>query len=288
MLQAVMTGLLVGAGFALLAIGYTLVFGVMHLLTLAHGTVFMASGLLALILTGAGTPFWIAGLIAIAIGAALSVVTDLVCFRPVGYDRPIAAAVATIGLAVLIESATVQLRGSSTPVVAAFSVPSTDIRVGGLLLSTVQITSFVLALVVMLATHLFVRRTKWGMAMRAFAHDAAAVQLLGVPTRRLTTVTMAIAGALAGLSSFLQVLRVGSISPFSGLELGLIGLAVMTIGGLGSLPGAMIAGIGLGVIVSVSSYLGLTGYQAAVPWLLLILILLVRPQGLFGRSVRST
>jgi len=280
MTQVLINGLLLGANYALLALGYTLVFGVMHLLTLAHGEVFMAAGLLALIVASESTPLWLAALIAIAVGAALSIATDYVSFRPVGYARPIAAAVSTIGFAILIQNATLQIRGSSTAVAVPFDLPASDISIGDTLISVTQLVSLGVAIVVMVATHQFVHRTKWGMAMRAFAHDAETVALLGVPVRRLTVLTLGLAGALAGLAAFLLAVRIGSASPLNGLGIGLIGLAVMTIGGLGSLTGAMVAGVGLGVIQSYAAYFGLTGFQAAIPWMLLVLVLLVRPRGL--------
>ncbi|MGH8874254.1 MAG: branched-chain amino acid ABC transporter permease [Acidimicrobiia bacterium] len=280
MIQALINGLLLGANYALLGLGYTLVFGVMHLLTLSHGEVFMAAGLVALLLAGTGTPIWLAGLYALVIGALLSALTDLVSFRPVGYRRPIAAAVSTIGFALVVQNTLLQVRGSSTAVAVPFSLPRADMELGGILISVTQVVSLAVAGMVLAVTHQFVRRTRWGMAMRAFAHDPEVVPLLGVPVRRLTVLTLLIAGALAGVASYLLAVRNGSVSPFAGLELGLKGLAIMTIGGLGSLPGAMVAGIGLGLIESLAAYFGLTGFQAAVPWLLLIVVLLVRPQGL--------
>ena len=284
MLQVFVNGLLLGANLALLALGYTLVFGVMRLLTLAQGAIFMASGLLALILAGTGTPIWLAGLYAVAIGALLGLVTELFSFRPVGYNRPIPAAVSTIGLAIVIQSAILQIRGSSTAVAVPFPVPETDFTIGPILISSVQVLSLVIAGVVMIGTQLFVEKTKWGMAMRGLAHDPGMVELLGVPVRRLAIVSLMIAGGLAGVAAFLMALRNGSVSPLAGLELGLIGLAIMTVGGLGSIPGAMIAGIGLGVVEAFASYFGLTGFQEAVPWIGLILILLIRPQGLLGKT----
>ena len=282
MTQALVNGLLLGANYALLALGYTLVFGVMRLLTLAHGEVFMAAGVVALIV-GERTSIWVAGLVAIAVGAVLSALTDVVSFRPVGYSRPIAAAVSTIGMAIVIENAIKQIHGSETAVAVPFTLPK-DFEIGPLLISSVQLTTLVVAAAVMLVTHQFVRRSRWGMAMRAFAHDPEAVSLLGVPTRRLTLLTLGIAGAIAGIASFLLAMRLGGASPTIGLELGLKGLAVMTIGGLGSIPGAMIAGVGLGVLEQYVVYAGFTGYQGAVPWLLLVAVILIRPQGLLGSS----
>lgn len=285
MIQVVINGLLLGANYALLGLGYTLVFGVMHLLTIAHGEIFMAAGLVALLLATTGTPIWLALLYALAVGAILSVLTDTVSFRPVGYHRPIAAAVSTIGFALVIQNAVVQFRGSTTAVAVPFAIPRADFELAGFLVSLTQLTSLVIAALVLIATHQFVRRSRWGMAMRAFARDPETVALLGVPVRRLTMVTLLIAGALAGLASYLWAIRTGSVSPLAGLEVGLKGLAIMTIGGLGSLPGAMIAGVGLGLIEAFAAYFGFAGFQAAVPWLLLIVVLLVRPQGLMRGGV---
>jgi branched-chain amino acid transport system permease protein len=278
--ETLLNGVLLGANYALLGLGYTLVFGVMRLLTLAQGQVFMAAGLVALVLSTAGTPMWLAAVYAVVVGAVLSGLTDYVSFRPTGYARPVAAAVSTIGYALVIQNAVLQIRGSSTAKAVPFSVPNADFELGGVLVSVVDLVSLAVAAVVLVTTHRFVRRSRWGAAMRAFSRDPEMVGLLGVPVRRLTVITLLIAGALAGLASFLIAVRRNGVSPLSGIDVGLIGLAVMTIGGLGSLHGAMAAGLGLGVAESFAAYYGLSGFQAAVPWLLLIAVLLVRPEGL--------
>ncbi len=284
MTQVVINGLLVGASYALLAIGYTLVFGVMRLLTLAHGQVFMASGAIALIAANAyGLPLVVAGLLAVTIGALLSALTDVVSFRPVGYSRPIAAAVSPSGFAIVIERGIIAIRGDETAVPFLFEV-NTDFRVGSVQVSLVEVATFVLALVVMVLTSRFLQRSRWGIAMRAFSRDPEAVALLGVPVRRLAVRTLAVAGGLAGLSAFLWVARNRSVAPSDGFAVGLIALAVMTIGGIGSMRGAVIAGLTLGVVVNVLDYQGLRGWQAAVPWMLLLVVLLLRPQGLFGEA----
>jgi branched-chain amino acid transport system permease protein len=280
MTETLLNGLLLGANYALLGLGYTLVFGVMRLLTLAQGQVFMAAGLVALVLSTSGTPMWLAAVYAVVVGAVLSGLTDYVSFRPTGYGRPVAAAVSTIGYALVIQNAVRQIRGSSTVKAVPFSVPNADFELGGVLVSVVDLVSLAVAAVVLVATHRFVRRSRWGAAMRAFSRDPEMVELLGVPVRRLTVITLLIAGALAGLASFLIAIRRNGVSPLSGIDVGLIGLAVMTIGGLGSLHGAMVAGLGLGVAESFAAYYGFSGFQAAVPWLLLIAVLLVRPEGL--------
>jgi branched-subunit amino acid ABC-type transport system permease component len=284
MTQVIVDGLLQGAGWALLGLGYTLVFGVMHLLTLAHGAVFVAAGVIALTMSGAGTPIWLIAVYAVAVGAALSALTDYVSFRATGYDRPIAAAVSTIGYAVVVQETVVAIRGSEIAVALPFDLPRADVELGGLLLSGARLATLAVAAVVLVATSRFVRRSRWGMAMRAFSRDPHMVGLLGVPVRRLTLITLLVAGALAGLASILEVVRIGSVTPRAGLEVGLTGLAIMTIGGLGSLHGAMVAGLGLGLADALAAYYGFFGYEDALLWLLLIAVLLVRPQGLAARA----
>ena len=201
MTETLLNGLILGANYALLGLGYTLVFGVMRLLTLAHGQVFMAAGLVALLLSTPGTPIWLAAVYAIVVGAVLSGLTDYVSFRPTGYARPVSAAVSTIGYALVIGNGMVQIRGSTTAMRVPFSVPEANVELGGLLVSVVDLVSLVVAAVVLVTTHRFVRRSRWGAAIRAFARDPDMVGLLGVPVRRLTVITLLIAGALAGVAS---------------------------------------------------------------------------------------
>lgn len=288
MLQSLVNGLLLGSGYALLALGYTLVFGVLRLLTLAHGEVFMAAGVLALLLSGAGTPLWAAGVLAAAIGAGLSMLTNELCFRPISHRHAIPAAVSTIGLAFVIQNAILQYRGSSTAVSVPFAIPDTDFHIGSVLISAVQVVGLVLALALGIGTHLLLRRTTIGVAMRALAHSPEDVVLLGIPARRITTATMALAGALAGIGAFLLAMRNGSLTPLAGLEIGLVGLAVMVIGGLGNVLGALLAGVLLGVVQALAAYWGLDGWQSAVPWALLLLVLLVRPTGFGPRQGQVT
>jgi branched-chain amino acid transport system permease protein len=285
--QTLVNGLLLGSNYALLAIGYTLVFGVTRLLTLAHGDVFMVSGLLAVLaMNELGVPFTLAILIALVAGTAAGIATDLLCFRPVPRTSELAPAVATIGFALILQDSVVVLRGSSNPVGLPGDVGASDIHLGPILISVAQLTMLVLAVVLMVAIQWFVSRTRWGMAMRAMAENATAVQLCGVNPRTLGTAVLAAAGFLAGIASILVALRIGSVSPFAGLEIGIIGLAIITVAGLGSVTGAMVAGLSIGMIEVFADHIGFGGLDAAIPWLFVILVLLVRPQGLFSAGQR--
>jgi branched-chain amino acid transport system permease protein len=281
--QTLVNGLLLGSNYALLAIGYTLVFGVVRLLTLAHGQVFMVSGMVAVLALGVlHVPVAVAVLIALVAGTAAGIATDLLCFRPVRRESEIAPAVATIGFGIALQNAVVLLRGSSDPAVLPADLEAVDLRIGPVLVSSVQLATLILAVLLMVGIHLFVRRTRWGAALRAMGENPAAVELVGVNPRMLATVTLAASGLLAGAASVLLALRVGSVGPFSGLGIGLIGLAIISIAGMGNLTGATVVGLGLGVVEAFAQRYGFGGWEPALPWLLVIALLLIRPQGLFG------
>ena len=286
MAQTFVNGLLLGSDYALLAIGYTLVFGVTRLLTLAHGQIFMLSAVAALLaMSHWGISFPLAVGVGLVVGIAAGVATDVVCFRPIAGTAPFSAAVATIGFGLIIQNGVVALHGSD-PIALPSDVGVTDFHVGPFLISGAQLGMLILAFVLMLFIQWFVRRTVWGAALRGMAESHSSIQLCGVNPKTLSTLVLAASGALAAAASALVALRIGSVSPFSGLEVGLIGLAIMTIAGMGSVTGAMLAGLAVGMAQVYAEYYGFGGFEPAIPWILVVIVLLVRPEGLFGRSVR--
>jgi branched-chain amino acid transport system permease protein len=281
--QTIVNGLLQGSNYALLAIGYTLVFGVTRLLTLAHGVVFMVSGVVAIeVATALSGNLAVAVLAALAAGAAAGLLTDLLCFRAVGRASHLAPAVATIGLALALQNAVVQLHHSSNQFQLPGDVKPADLHLGSVLISAPQLAMFVIALVLMFAIRWFIGHTRWGAALRAVGESPETVELLGIDARMLGTLTLVASGVLAGVASVLLVLRTGVMSPFAGLDVGLVGLAVMTAAGLGSVSGAMVVGLAVGVVEAVLAPYPLAGLRSEVPWLLVIAVLMIRPQGLFS------
>jgi branched-chain amino acid transport system permease protein len=279
--QRFVNGLLLGSNYALVAIGYTLVFGVTRLLTLAHGTVFMVSGVAAILVVSnlhAGLALGIVA--ALMVGGAAGVLTDALCFRPVDRTAPLAPAVATIGLALALQNAAVQLGGSENPFVLPRDVAPADIHLGTVLISTPQLAMFILAVALMVGIRWFVARTRWGAAMRAVGESPEAAELLGIDARMVGTCTLAVSGVLAGAAGVLVVLRTQAMSPFAGFQVGLTGLAVMTSAGLGNVTGAMVVGLAVGLADSILTPYTLGGFRSQIPWLLVIAVLLVRPQGL--------
>jgi branched-chain amino acid transport system permease protein len=286
-LQSAVNGLLLGSVYALLTVGYSLVFGVTRLLTLAHGEVFMVSGALALLgMRAFDLPLALAILIAVAVGAGAGVLTDLLCFRPVSRQSHLAPAVATIGLALALQSSLVLWRGSA-PIGLPANFQAADIHIGSLLVSTPELAMFVLAVVLMAGFAWFIRTTRWGAALRAMGEDPATLELLGINARGLATIVLGVSGMLAGLAGILSAVRIGRISPYAGTEIALKGLAIMAIAGLGSLPGAMAVGVAIGMVEVFSDYYQLSGMGEAIPWILVVAVLLLRPRGLFSRSRSS-
>lgn len=285
--QVLVNGLLLGSNYALLAIGYTLVFGVTRLLTLAHGEVFMVAGVLAVLgMKALGLPLVLAVLLALLVGTAAGLATDLLCFRPVGRASHLAPAVATIGFALVLQNTVLVLRGSSNPVGLPAGLKAPDLHVGPVLVSSAQLAMLMLALVLMAATQWFIRRTRWGAAMRAMGESPETVELLGINAKALGTITLAVSGLLAGVASVLVALRIGSVSPFAGIQVGLKGLAIMTVAGMGSVTGAVVVGLGVGVAEVLAGFYGFGGFERAIPWILVVLVLLLRPGGLFGARTR--
>jgi branched-chain amino acid transport system permease protein len=280
--QQLINGLMLGASYSLVAIGYTLIFGVLNLLYFAHGEVFMVGafvGLYLVILAGANIYFALLGAM-IACGA-LGALAFFTAVRPVAKDRPLAPLISTIGLTIVLQNLAIYIFGGQQ---LAFpeTIGQELYQFGPVTISSVQIFILVVAIVLMIALWLFIDRTKLGRAMRATAENHETAALLGVDVNKVVLITFIIGSGIAGIAGVLDGIKNSSISPFMGLGAAVKGLIVMLLGGLGNLPGAMVAGLMLGMIEILSSaYIGTTE-RDFFSFLILILILLYRPTGLFG------
>ena len=280
--QQLINGLMLGASYSLVAIGYTLIFGVLNLLYFAHGEVFMVGAFVGLFLVlYAGTNIYVALLGALIACAVLGALAFFVAVRPVPKDRPLAPLISTIGLTIVLQNFAIYVFGGRQ-----FSFPETIhqelYHFGPITISSVQIFILGIAIALMVALWLFIERTKLGRAMRAVAENHETAALLGVNVNRVVLITFVIGSGIAGIAGVLDGLKNSSVSPFMGLGAAVKGLIVMLLGGLGNVPGAMIAGLLLGMIEILSAaYIGTTE-RDFFSFLILILILLYRPTGLFG------
>jgi branched-chain amino acid transport system permease protein len=280
--QQLINGLMLGASYSLVAIGYTLIFGVLNLLYFAHGEVFMVGAFVGLFLVMyAGANIYVALLGAMIACAILGALAFFVAVRPVPKDRPLAPLISTIGLTIILQNLAIYVFGGQQ-----FSFPETIhqalYHIGPVTISSVQLFILGVAIALMVMLWLFIERTKLGRAMRAVAENHETAALLGVNVNRVVLITFIIGSGIAGIAGVLDGLKNSSVSPFMGLGAGVKGLIVMLLGGLGNVPGAMVAGLLLGMIEILSAaYIGTTE-RDFFSFLILILILLYRPTGLFG------
>jgi branched-chain amino acid transport system permease protein len=280
--QQLINGLMLGASYSLVAIGYTLIFGVLNLLYFAHGEVFMIGAFVGLyMVTLGGANIYVALLGAMIASALLGVVAVYVSVRPVSKDHPLAPLISTIGLTIVIQNLAVYIFGGQQ-VAFPDTIQETLYHIGPISISSVQIFILTVALVLMVLLWLFIERTKMGRAIRATAENHETAALLGVDVNRVVLMTFIIGSGIAGIAGVLDGIKNSGISPFMGLGAAVKGLIVMLLGGLGNVMGAMVAGLLLGMIEILSSaYIG-TMERDFFSFAILILILLYRPTGLFG------
>jgi len=280
--QQLINGLMLGASYSLVAIGYTLIFGVLNLLYFAHGEVFMVGafvGLYLVVYGGANIYVALAG--ATIACAALGVIAFYVSVRPVPKDKPLAPLISTIGLTIVLQNLAVYIFGGQQ-VAFPETIRQELYQLGPVTISSVQIFILAVAVAAMAALWLFIERTKMGRAIRATAENHETAALLGVDVNRVVLVTFMIGSAIAGIAGVLDGVKNSGVSPFMGLGAAVKGLVVMLLGGLGNVVGAMVGGIMLGLIEILSAaYIGTTE-RDLFSFLILILILLYRPTGLFG------
>jgi branched-chain amino acid transport system permease protein len=282
--QQVLNGLMLGSAYALIAIGYTLIFGVLHLVHLAHGEVFMVgafAGLMAVKYTGGDV--FMAIVCGLVVAGAVGALVELLAIRPIRRRNgpPLAPMIRTIGVGIVLQEVVARLFGAEQ-VGFPQRMEAASWQVGSVTVSSVQLLILGVSLVLMVALHLFVTRTRLGMAMRATAESASIAHTLGIRSERIVLLTFVIASALGGAAGVLVGLSFNAISPFMGIDMGIKGLVAMLLGGLGNIYGAMLGGliIGLAEVLSVA-YLA-SSYRDAFAFVIMIAVLLLRPRGIFG------
>ncbi len=280
-LQQLVNGLMVGSTYSLIAMGYTLVLGVLQMLNLAHGDVFMIGAYLGLTFAALGIPLYLSLVLAMLGTGLLGLMLERICFRPLRKAPFLSPLISTIAFGLLLQNVATQVWGSEpsrypqTSEIAQF-------QVGPVLISSLHLVILVTSLLLMLGIDLVVRRTRMGRMMRATSEEPQAARLLGVDTNVVIMITFVVSGALAAAAGVLTALVYLQITPFLGIRQGLVGIVAMAIGGLGNLRGAMIAGLLLGVIEVMNDAYFTASYRDIIIYGLFFLFLIVKPQGLFG------
>ena len=301
LLQLLLNGLSLGAVYALFALGYTLVFSVLGVINFAHGAVFTlgayftylliggavgANGVLAGLQLPLALPFWLALPLAGLGSAAVALLIERVAFRPLRERNadPLLALITSLGAGVVLVNLIQWMVGAESyaiPTGSLGGLPSA-IRVLGAQVRTVQLLLLLVAAVLLVVLSLWIDGSRSGKALRAVAEDPTTAQLLGIPSDRMIQIAFGLSGFLAGTAGGLVGLSVIIAGPYFGIGYGLKGLGVLVLGGLGSVPGAVLGGLIIGLAEAcVPAHL--SGYRDVVAYGFLFVVLLVRPQGLLGR-----
>lgn len=291
LLQQLINGLVMGSVYALVAVGFSMIYGIVRLINFAHGDVLMVCAFSAFaVLLVFGLPLWAAVLAVLTVGAILAMLIDLVAFRPQRSAPQVNGFITSLGVAILMQNlAVLLLSGQPRP----FNLPSwlrTNLDVLGARMTVLEVVTVGLTLAVLLGLLFFVRRTRLGIAMRATAENPTAARLMGVRVNRAISTAFALGGALAGLAGLLWAGRAGQIDPLMGFVPGLKAFVAAVIGGVGSLAGAVLGGYLLGFAEVLFVGLlppGYGSFRDAFVFGLLILILLVLPNGLLGRPAEE-
>ena len=292
--QQLANGIAWGSIYALIALGYTMVYGILRLINFAHGDIYMvgafAAYYLARLLHAGGpepSPLLAAVVLlgSMAICAALGVAIEFFAYRPVRKSSRLTALITAIGVSLLLENLGIRLFGADPKFFPQLVAPKTVTLAEGVIVTNHQITVVVISILLMVALTLFVQRTRTGKAMRAVSFNRDAASLMGIPVNRIITITFAIGSALAAAAGVLVGLTNPKIEPLMGIMPGVKAFVAAVLGGIGSIPGAVIGGLVMGVSeYLVVGYISST-YRDAIAFVILILVLLVKPAGLLGRNV---
>ena len=293
-LQQLVNGLQVGSLYALVALGITLVYGILQMLNFAHGDVYMVGGFIAAGVAGLFVrqqvpivPALVViplMLIAAMLGAGLlGGVIERVAYRPLRARGGLALVITSIGVALLIRYVVaIQVTAGPVTVQSNALVPPILLHVGVIETPLMAVVLFVVAALLMVGLDLFVFRTNFGAAIRATAQDREAAGFMGIDVDRMIITTFILGSALAGIGGLLFGLRYGTVDYFMGNLIGLKAFAAAVLGGIGNIRGAMVGGLALGILESLAGGLLSTAFQDVFAFLLLILVLIVRPWGMFG------
>ena len=286
-IQQLVNGISLGSIYALIALGYTMVYGIIKLINFAHGDVFMIGsfiGFYAIAKWELG--FFPALLLAMAVCAIFGVLIERIAYKRLRNATRIAALITAIGVSLLIEYTTIFFRGAQ-PAAYPEVIKNKSFDVFGVQISSTSILILTVAIVLMILLQFIVHKTKIGKAMRAVSHDADAARLMGINVDNTISATFAIGSALAGAAGVIFGIYYTKIDPLMGVIPGVKAFIAAVLGGIGIIPGAMVGGMLLGVVESLVSALGFSLWRDAAAFVILILILIFRPLGIFGKNARE-
>lgn len=292
-LQQLINGLALGSFYALIALGYTMVYGVLRFINFAHGDIFMVGAFCGYYLTDKVMPHFAGALAPVGVGvvlltsmavcALLGIVIEKLAYRPLRSRPKLTVLITAIGVSLFLEYGGQFAFGPDPKAFPELVVDRALENTGNLTITTTQVAAFVVTLLLLVGLSFVVKRTKLGMAMRAVSNNATAAALMGVNLDTVISFTFGLGSALAGAAGILFALSYPSIDPLMGILPGIKAFVAAVLGGIGNIPGAAVGGLILGVVETFVGGSAFSTYRDAIAFAVLIVILLFRPAGLFGR-----
>lgn len=283
-------GISLGSIYAIIALGYTMVYGIAKMLNFAHGDVIMIGAYTVLtLMTGAGVDPIVAVLIGMGVCTLLGITIEKIAYKPLrGASSSLAVLITAIGVSYFLQNIALLVFGADTKsFINVVSVPAVSLANGELTITGTTIVTIIACIVIMTALMLFVNKTKPGRAMKAVSEDRGAAQLMGVNVNATISLTFAIGSGLACVAGVLLCSAYPSLTPYTGAMPGIKAFVAAVFGGIGSIPGAMIGGILLGVIEILGKAYISSQVADAIVFAVLIVVLLVKPTGLFGKNIQE-
>ena len=288
-LQYLINGISIGSVYAIIALGYTMVYGIAKMLNFAHGDVIMVGAYISFCVTSyLGLPAWVSVLAAVAVCTILGIVIEGLAYKPLRGTPSLAVLITAIGVSYFLQNAA-QLIWSSSPknFTSVVTMKPISLMDGKLVITGEVLLTVAVCILVMVGLTLFTGKTRTGKAMRAVSEDRDAAQLMGINVNQTISTTFAIGSALAAVAGVLLCSTVPTLQPTTGSMPGIRAFTAAVFGGIGSIPGAMLGGILLGIIETFSKAYLSTQFSDAIVFSVLIIILLVKPAGLLGKQIQE-
>ncbi|NLK20826.1 MAG: branched-chain amino acid ABC transporter permease [Epulopiscium sp.] len=286
-LQQLINGIHIGSIYALIALGYTMVYGIVKLINFAHGDIIMMGAFIAFVsITGFGMPLWAVLIISVLFCLVSGILIEKIAYKPLRGAPRISALITAIGVSLFLENLFFKIFGANPRPFPTLFNPE-PIFIGSLRISRITAVTIVISLVLMVVLDFFVRKTKTGKAMRAVSEDQGAAQLMGINVNTTISITFAIGSALGAIGGILYSAAYPLIEPFMGMMPGLKAFVAAVLGGIGIIPGAMLGGFIMGIAESFTKGYISSQLADAVVFGILIIVLSIKPSGIFGKNIKE-
>nr|WP_218916999.1 branched-chain amino acid ABC transporter permease [Brevibacillus massiliensis] len=282
--QQIINGITIGAIYALIALGYTMVYGILKIVNFAHGDIFMMGTFFGLfILKYFNAPFFLAFILSALFTALLGMVVERLAYRPLRFTDRIVPLISAMGVSIFLVNLAQLVWGTEThPFPKVFPIKTYTFN--GMTISSIQILILVLSVILMIGLHLFVTKTRIGTAMRATSMSITNAKLMGINTNFIIAITFAVGSALAAAAGILVGIYYDAVYPTMGYTAGLKAFTAAVLGGIGNIPGAMAGGLLLGITENLGAAYISSQYRDAIAFIILIVVLMVKPTGIFGKK----